>query len=57
MNSILEIISDPLQYNFMVRALSVSVLVGITCAALGAYVVMRGLAFMGDALAHAVLPG
>ena len=41
----------------MVRALSVSVLVGITCAALGAYVVMRGLAFMGDALAHAVLPG
>lgn len=41
----------------MVRALSVSVLVGISCAVLGTYVVMRGLAFMGDALAHAVLPG
>jgi len=41
----------------MVRALSVSVLVGVSCAVLGTYVVMRGLAFMGDALAHAVLPG
>lgn len=57
MNGALETISDPLQYSFMIRALAVSVLVGVTCAALGAYVVMRGLAFMGDALAHAVLPG
>jgi ABC-type Mn2+/Zn2+ transport system permease subunit len=52
-----ENISEPLQYSFMVRALIVSVLVGVTCAVLGSYVVMRGLAFMGDALAHAVLPG
>lgn len=57
MTEVLENISDPLQYSFMVRALVVSVLVGVTCAVLGAYVVMRGLAFMGDALAHAVLPG
>ena len=57
MNGVFETISDPLQYSFMIRALAVSVLVGVTCAVLGAYVVMRGLAFMGDALAHAVLPG
>ena len=41
----------------MVRALIVSVLVGIMCPILGAYVITRGRAFMGDALAHAVLPG
>ena len=57
MTEVLDNISDPLQYSFMVRALVVSVLVGVTCAVLGSYVVMRGLAFMGDALAHSVLPG
>ena len=41
----------------MVRALFVSVLVGVLCPILGSFVVTRGLAFMGDALAHAVLPG
>ena len=41
----------------MVRALAVSKLVGIMCPLLGAYVVNRGLGFMGDALAHSVLPG
>ena len=41
----------------MVRALIGSVLVGVMCPLVGAYVVTRNLAFMGDALAHAVLPG
>ena len=41
----------------MVRALVVSVLVGVMCPVLGAYVITRGRAFMGDALAHSVLPG
>ena len=41
----------------MTRALIVSVLVGIMCPVIGAYVVARGRAFMGDALAHSVLPG
>ena len=40
----------------MVRALVVSVLVGVMCPILGAYVITRGRAFMGDALAHSVLP-
>ena len=47
----------PLEYGFMVRALIGSVLVGLMCPLVGAYVVTRNLAFIGDALAHAVLPG
>ena len=43
--------------SFMTRALIVSVLVGVMCPVIGAYVVARGRAFMGDALAHSVLPG
>ena len=52
-----EYIIGPFQYGFMLRALIVSVLVGVMCPILGAYVVTRGRAFMGDALAHSVLPG
>ena len=53
----IDYIIGPFQYSFMVRALIVSVLVGVMCPLLGAYVVTRGRAFMGDALAHSVLPG
>ncbi len=53
----IDYIVGPFQYDFMVRAMIVSVLVGIMCPVLGAYVVTRGRAFMGDALAHSVLPG
>jgi manganese/iron transport system permease protein len=48
---------EPLQYMFMVRGLLASVLVGILCAIMGTYVVIRGMAFLGDAMAHAILPG
>jgi manganese/iron transport system permease protein len=48
---------EPLQYAFMVRGLVAVVLVGIVCAVVGTYVVLRGMAFFGDALAHAILPG
>ena len=57
MDIIIEALVDPFQYSFMVRALIVSVLVGVMCPLLGVYVVTRGLGFMGDALAHSVLPG
>ena len=57
MDTIAEAIIAPLQYSFMVRAFIVSIIVGIMCPAIGSYVVARGLGFMGDALAHAVLPG
>ena len=53
----IDYIFGPFQYSFMVRALIVSVLVGVMCPVLGAYVITRGRAFMGDALAHSVLPG
>src|SRR5512141_1730955 len=48
---------SPLSYPFMVRALLASTIVGVLCAVMGTYVVLRGMAFMGDALAHAILPG
>lgn len=48
---------DPLNYSFIVRALFAAVMVGIVCAVLGTYVVLRGMAFLGDALAHTILPG
>jgi ABC-type Mn2+/Zn2+ transport system permease subunit len=49
---------DPFVDNmFLQRALLAGVLVSIACAVVGTYVVLRGLAFIGDALAHGVLPG
>lgn len=48
---------SPLQYAFMVRGLVAAIMVGVVCATLGTYVVLRGMAFFGDALAHAILPG
>ena len=57
MDIITEAVLGPFQYGFMVRALMVSVLVGIMCPVLGAYVVVRGLGFMSDGLAHSLLPG
>ncbi len=48
---------EPLSYAFMQRGLIAAVLVGIICAVIGCYVVLRSMAFLGDALAHAILPG
>ncbi len=55
--SLLNVLIDPLAYPFMQRALLASILVGGLCAVIGSYVVLRGMAFLGDALAHAILPG
>ncbi|HNT26217.1 MAG TPA: metal ABC transporter permease [Anaerolineales bacterium] len=52
-----EALITPLTYAFMQRGLVASLIVGIVCAVIGCYVVLRGMAFMGDALAHAILPG
>lgn len=48
---------EPLEYRFMQRALMASMLIGATCSLLGVYVVLRRMAFMGDAIAHTTLPG
>ncbi len=53
----IDALLEPLQYAFMVRGLAAAVLVGIVCAVVGTYVVLRGMAFFGDALAHSILPG
>jgi ABC-type Mn2+/Zn2+ transport system permease subunit len=46
-----------LNNEFMARALAGGILVALSCAVVGCFVVMRGLAFIGDALSHGVLPG
>lgn len=48
---------DPFALPFMQTALAAAVLVGVSCALLGVYVVHRRMAFIGDALAHTTLPG
>jgi manganese/iron transport system permease protein len=50
-------IVDPLQFSFMRTGLLAAILVGATCAVLGSYVVLRRMAFIGDAIAHTALPG
>ena len=52
-----ELLVGPLRYPFMARGLLASVMVGTLCSIVGTYVVLRGMAFFGDALAHAILPG
>ncbi len=48
---------EPLAFQFFQRALIASVLAGVVCAVVGSYVVLKGLAFIGDAIAHAAFPG
>jgi len=48
---------EPLRYEFMTRGLLAALMVGVICSVIGCYVVLRSMAFMGDALAHAILPG
>ena len=50
-------VTDPFTLEFMQRALAASLIVGVLCSVLGCFVVLRAMAFLGDALAHAVLPG
>lgn len=47
----------PFAYAFMQRGLLAALIVGVVCAVVGCYIVLRGMAFLGDALAHAILPG
>ncbi len=54
---ILDWLLLPFSYPFMQRGLVVAIVVGILCAVIGCYVVLRSMAFLGDALAHAILPG
>lgn len=53
----IEWLIEPFRFTFMQTGLAAAVLVSIACATLGTYVVLRRMAFIGDALAHTVLPG
>jgi manganese/iron transport system permease protein len=53
----MDLLLEPLGTAIFVRALVASALVGIVCAVVGTYVVLRGIAFIGDAIAHAGFPG
>ncbi len=47
----------PLSYGFMQRGMLAGVLVGVVCAVIGCFVILRSMAFIGDAMAHSILPG
>ncbi|WP_193597718.1 metal ABC transporter permease [Microbacterium sp. YJN-G] len=55
--SIIDLLWEPLQYEFMVRALVTTVIAAIVCAVLSCWLVLVGWSLMGDAVSHAVLPG
>jgi manganese/iron transport system permease protein len=54
---IISWLTAPLEFAFMQRGLLAAVMVGVLCAVVGCYVVLRSMAFLGDAMAHAILPG
>lgn len=53
----MELITEPFAFAFMRNALIAGLLTVVASSLIGTWVVMRGMAFMGDALAHGVLPG
>jgi manganese/iron transport system permease protein len=55
--NLVEVLLDPMRLGFMQRGLVAAVLVGIVCAVMGSFIVLRGLAFIGDAVSHAAFPG
>jgi manganese/iron transport system permease protein len=57
MSSFFELLLEPFAYNYMTKAIWVSALVGAVCAFLSCYLILKGWALMGDALAHSVVPG
>lgn len=57
MEDLFNFLLEPIRFEFMVRGLLAAIMVGIVCAVIGTFVVLRGMAFLGDALAHAILPG
>lgn len=53
----MDAIIIPLQYDFMLKAIVVSSLVGIVCALLSCFLILKRWSLMGDAVSHSVLPG
>jgi manganese transport system permease protein len=57
MGDVIGWFTDPLQFDFMQRALLVAVVIGATCAVLSCWLTLLGWSLLGDAVSHAVLPG
>jgi manganese/iron transport system permease protein len=57
MSALLAELLVPFSYNYMLKAMWVSALVGGVCAFLSAYLMLKGWSLMGDALAHSIVPG
>ncbi|MCS6843137.1 MAG: metal ABC transporter permease [Caldilineales bacterium] len=57
MSNLFQLLVEPLSYSFMLRGMAAAIMVGVVCAVVGTYVVLQGMAFFGDALAHSILPG
>jgi manganese/iron transport system permease protein len=57
MTGLTEFLTAPWQHTFMQRAFLVALMCGLVCGVIGSHVVLRGMAFIGDAVAHAVFPG
>ena len=57
MMDLVHFVTDPLAFRFIQYGLIAAVLVGVVCAVMGTFVVLKGLAFIGDALSHAAFPG
>jgi ABC-type Mn2+/Zn2+ transport system permease subunit len=56
-NELIAWVTEPLASGFMQRGLAAGVIVALVCGVMGAYVVLKGLAFIGDAVSHAAFPG
>ncbi|MEN9920460.1 MAG: hypothetical protein RL538_353 [Candidatus Parcubacteria bacterium] len=54
---IISFFVEPLQYAFMFKAVVVATIVGVACAILSCFLVLKGWSLLGDAISHAVLPG
>lgn len=52
-----DLILEPFQYEYMIKAIWASSIVGVACAFLSAYLMLKGWSLMGDALSHSVVPG
>ncbi|MBU9712087.1 metal ABC transporter permease [Bacillus tamaricis] len=57
MGQISSFIDQLVRYQYLQNAMLAAILVGIICGVIGCFIILRGMALMGDAISHAVLPG
>src|SRR5688500_19945423 len=53
----IQTLLTPLQYEYMLKAILVSAVIGGVCAFLSCFITLKGWSLMGDALSHSVVPG